>query len=64
MFTKTHLLGKCKSMLVWYHLFWPTIQVSIMRISLFFDTSRILVFDGAFIFNTIQVYISCKNFHT
>ena len=29
-----------------------------------FDTSRVWVFDGFFLLDTIRVYIPCTNFHT
>ena len=44
--------------------FFTTIRVSIMRISHFFDTSRVWRFDGTFVFNTIWVYKPYKNLHT
>ena len=30
----------------------------------FFDTSRILVYDGVFVFNSFWVYIRCRNLYT
>ena len=30
----------------------------------FFETNRVWVFDGVFVFDIIQVYIPCKNLHT
>jgi hypothetical protein len=41
-----------------------TIWESIMTILQFFDTSRVWIIDGIFGFDTIWVYIPCKNLHT
>ena len=51
-------------MLVWYCLScFDMIGVSIMVISKFPITNKVRRFVGIFVFNTIQVYIPCKNLH-
>ena len=44
--------------------FWDIIWISKMRISHYFDTSRVWVVDGIFVSDTHWVYIPCMNPHT
>ena len=44
--------------------FFNTIQVSIMRNSHLLIPNKVWVVDGLFVFDTLWVYIPCKNLHT
>ena len=40
------------------------VETNVELVSFFFNTNRIWVFDGIFVFDTIWVYIPCMNLHT